>query len=67
MASALIGHPSVLGVRIDAQNRVIAATNDVPTFYRIVPVEAQLQQVRLFEIQPTDESLTSVFSYLVEK
>jgi ABC-2 type transport system ATP-binding protein len=57
----------VLGVRIDAQNRVIAATNDVPTFYRIVPVEAQQQQIRLFEIQPTDESLTSVFSYLVEK
>ncbi len=67
MASALIGHPSVLGVRIDAHNRIIAATNDVPAFYRMVPVEAQLQQVRLFEIQPTDESLTSVFSYLVEK
>jgi ABC-2 type transport system ATP-binding protein len=67
LAAALIGEPSVQGVRIDAQNRVIVATNDVPTFYRMVPIAAQQQQIRLFEIQPTDESLTSVFSYLVEK
>ncbi|CAA9554965.1 MAG: Efflux ABC transporter, ATP-binding protein [uncultured Thermomicrobiales bacterium] len=67
LASVLIGQPAVQSVRIDAQDRIIAATNDVRTFYRIVPLAAQREQIRLFEIQPTDESLTSVFSYLVEK
>ncbi|MGI8963977.1 MAG: ABC transporter ATP-binding protein, partial [Thermomicrobiales bacterium] len=64
---ALIGQTSVQSVRIDALGRIVASTNDVPTFYRMVPVAAQQQQVRLFEVQATDESLTSVFSYLVEK
>lgn len=67
LASALIGQPAVQSVRIDAQDRIIAATNDVRTFYHVVPVAAQREAIRLFEIQPTDESLTSVFSYLVEK
>ncbi|CAA9582568.1 MAG: hypothetical protein AVDCRST_MAG87-3544 [uncultured Thermomicrobiales bacterium] len=67
LASVLIGQPAVQSVRIDAQDRIIAATNDVRTFYRIVPLAAQREKIRLFEIQPTDESLTSVFSYLVEK
>ncbi|CAN5745914.1 ABC transporter ATP-binding protein [soil metagenome] len=67
LAAALIGQTSVQSVRIDALGRIVASTNDVPTFYRMVPVAAQQQQVRLFEVQATDESLTSVFSYLVEK
>jgi ABC-2 type transport system ATP-binding protein len=67
LASALIGQPAVQAVRIDAQDRIIAATNDVRTFYHVVPIAAQRERIRLFEIQPTDESLTSVFSYLVEK
>ena len=67
LASALIGQPAVQAVRIDAQDRIIAATNDVRTFYHLVPIAAQRERIRLFEIQPTDESLTSVFSYLVEK
>jgi ABC-2 type transport system ATP-binding protein len=67
LAAALIGEAAVQAVRIDAQGRIIAATNDAPSFYRLVPAAAQRTAVRLFEVQPTDESLTSVFSYLVEK
>jgi ABC-2 type transport system ATP-binding protein len=67
LASALIGQPSVQAIRIDPQERIIASTNDVPAFYKLVPLAAQEQQVRLFEVQATDESLSSVFSYLVEK
>lgn len=66
LASALIGEPEVKGVRIDPEGRILASTNDVTGFYRMVPLAAQHLGVRLFEIQPTDESLTSVFSYLVE-
>jgi ABC-2 type transport system ATP-binding protein len=67
LAAALIGQPVVQAIRIDAQDRIFASTNDVPAFYRLVPQAAQQQQVRLYEVQPTDESLSSVFSYLVEK
>jgi ABC-2 type transport system ATP-binding protein len=66
LAAALIAEPVVRSVSVDAQNRVIAATNDVRAFYRLVPLAAQQQGIRLLEIQATDESLTSVFSYLVE-
>lgn len=67
LAAALIGQPYVRSVSIDAQERIVAETNDVRSFYRLVPVAAQQNQVRLFEIQPTDDSLTSVFSYLIER
>ncbi len=67
LASALIGEPVVHSVRIDASGRVIAATGDVRAFYLLVPKAAKQHQVRLYELQPTDESLGSVFSYLVEK
>jgi ABC-2 type transport system ATP-binding protein len=67
LASALIGEPEVLGVRIDREGRILAATDNVTAFYRMVPLAAKSLDVRLFEVQPTDESLTSVFSYLVEK
>ncbi len=67
LASLLISVPEVQSVRIDAQERVIVGTTDVRTFYRNVPKLAQGAGLRLYEIQPTDESLTSVFSYLVEQ
>ena len=51
-----------------ATGRIIAATNDVAG---ILPAWCRWRRsatgVRLFEVQPTDESLSSVFSYLVEK
>ena len=59
--------PSVTSVHVDKQNRVIAETNDVRSFYRAVPQAAQHHDIRLFEIQAADESLQSVFSYLVER
>ncbi len=67
LAAALIGQPMVQSVRIDPQDRIIAATDDVRTFYQLLPVAAQRERIRLYEVQATDESLTSVFSYLVEQ
>ena len=67
LASALMRHPFVHSVAIDPQDRIIAETNDPRAFYLAVPVVAQQEQVRLFEVQAVDESLTSVFSYLVER
>ena len=67
LAGALIGNDAVRGVRIDEHGRIIADTRDVRTFYRVVPQLAKDHGVRLYEVQATDESLASVFSYLVER
>ncbi len=67
LAAALMAHPMVRAVRLDQQERIVAETNDVRAFYRAVPVAAQREAVRLLEVQAADESLTSVFSYLVEQ
>ncbi|MCC6791196.1 MAG: ABC transporter ATP-binding protein [Thermomicrobiales bacterium] len=67
LAMALIGHPATRSIRVDGENRIVAETNDVRGFYRALPQLAKKADVRLFEVQATDESLQSVFSYLVER
>jgi ABC-2 type transport system ATP-binding protein len=66
LAMALIGHPSTKGVRIDREDRVVVETQDVRGFYIALPQLAQKADVRLFDVSAADESLASVFSYLVE-
>ena len=67
LAAALISSDATRSIRFDGEQRVIAETNDVRAFYRLLPVAAREAGVRLFEIQPADESLTSVFAYLVAR
>jgi ABC-2 type transport system ATP-binding protein len=67
LAAALINHPATRSVRIDPDGKIVAETNDVRAFYRELPRLAQRTNVRLFEVQAADESLTSVFAYLVER
>ncbi len=67
LAAALIAEPSTRSVRLDADERLVAETSDVRAFYRAVPACARREGVRLFEVQAADESLTSVFAYLVER
>ncbi len=67
LAAALINQPVTRSIRIEPDGRIIAETADVKAFYRAVPKMARQVDVRLLEIQPADESLTSVFAYLVER
>lgn len=67
LAARLITEPVVRSVTMDAQERVVVGTTDVRAFARLVPTLAKDSGLHLFEMQPTDESLTSVFSYLVEQ
>lgn len=67
LAALLIGAPLVKSVQLDQYERVVVGTTAVREFYRLVPRLAQEGNVHLYEIQPTDDSLTSVFSYLVEQ
>jgi ABC-2 type transport system ATP-binding protein len=67
LAAALISDPATRSVRLDGQDRIVAETNDVRAFYRALPRLAKHQGIRLLEVQPADESLSSVFAYLVER
>lgn len=66
LAMALIGHPSTKAVRIDREDRLVVETQDVRGFYIALPQLAQKANVRLLDVGAADESLASVFSYLVE-
>jgi ABC-2 type transport system ATP-binding protein len=65
LAAALVREPATASVRLLDDGRLLAETGDVRAFSLLVPVVAQREAIRLLEVQPIDESLTSVFSYLV--
>jgi ABC-2 type transport system ATP-binding protein len=64
LAGALIGRPAVTAVDL-AQNGLQVRTSDYGAFCRDIAVLARDHAIRLREVQPTDESLESVFAYLV--
>ena len=41
--------------------------SDLVSFARVAPAVARASNVSVFELSPTDESLESVFSYLVRR
>jgi ABC-2 type transport system ATP-binding protein len=67
LAAALVGDPVTTSIRFADGGGVIAETDNVRRFSLRVPELARDAGIRLFEIQPVDESLASVFSYLVSK
>jgi ABC-2 type transport system ATP-binding protein len=67
LASALVTLPQISSVRIDKDGRVFVETSELRDFYRMVPRLAKEKDVRLTELHAADESLESVFSYLVER
>jgi ABC-2 type transport system ATP-binding protein len=67
LAVALIGHPATRSVKVESESRILAETSDARGFYRALPDLARQADIRLFEVQAGDESLQSVFSYLVER
>jgi len=65
LGSALIGRPAVAGVEVTRGGLQVRAS-DYGTFSRELAVLARDHGVRLREVLPEDESLESVFAYLVE-
>ncbi len=65
LAAALMNEPSVQGVAMRPQGGVDIEVSDFGTFAVRLPLVARDGGVRLTEVAPTDESLESVFSYLV--
>jgi ABC-2 type transport system ATP-binding protein len=67
LAAALVAEPVTTSIRLSGDGRFVAETNDVRRFSLLVPEVAKREGIRLFEMQPVDESLASVFSYLAGK
>jgi ABC-2 type transport system ATP-binding protein len=65
LGSALIGRPAVTGVELTHGGLQVRAS-DYGAFSRELAALARDQGVRLREVLPEDESLESVFAYLVE-
>ena len=66
LAVALIGERSVSGVEIDARAGLTVRASDYGSFTRALPRIALGEGIRLRKLLPSDESLESVFSYLLE-
>jgi len=65
LASALLGDPSVRGAFLRPQGGLDVEAGDFGRFAQMLPRLAREHEVRLLEVSPTDESLESVFAYLV--
>jgi ABC-2 type transport system ATP-binding protein len=61
---ALMAEPSVTGVELDKTGLTVRA-GDYGTFTRTLPKIVRRSGIRLQRLLPADESLESVFSYLV--
>jgi len=66
LAAALLGHPSVFGAEL-TDGMLAVRTSDFGGFARIIAPAARSAGIRLFEVAPTDDSLESVFRYLVRR
>ena len=66
LAAALMADPAVFGAEL-VGGRVAIRTADYGAFTRALPRIARASAVSLFEVAPTDDSLESVFGYLVRR
>ncbi|MEU0369616.1 ABC transporter ATP-binding protein [Streptomyces sp. NPDC006283] len=66
LAAALIADPSTAGIEVDlAEGALRVQAVDFGRFTELLPKVAREHSIRLLTVSPSDESLESVFSYLV--
>ena len=66
LATALLAQPAVFGAEL-VDGLLAVRTSDYGAFTRIVAPTARAAGIRLLEVRPTDDSLESVFGYLVRR
>ena len=66
LAAALLRHPAVFGAEL-VDGMLAVRTADYGSFTKLVAPTARAAGIRLLEVRPTDDSLESVFSYLVRR
>ena len=67
MGAALVRLDEVDSIQIDADGTLIVLSRNVEALQLSVPHLAQELGIRLLRVEPLDDSLESVFSYLVER
>lgn len=67
LAAAVVGLPSVEAVKVDPDGAVIVLSNNVRALQVELPRLAQAASIGLRRVEPLDDSLESVFGYLVER
>ena len=67
MAAALVLMEAVDSVTVDPDGALVVLSRNVTALQRFLPRLAQEQGIRLLRVEPLDESLESVFSYVVER
>ena len=65
LGSVLLSHDKVAGLRVDGQT-IEVSTSDAGALAMALPGTAREAGIRILQILPSDESLESVFRYLVE-
>ena len=66
LAAALLAQPAVFGAGL-GDGELTIQTSDYAAFTRAIAPTARAAGVRLFEVIPADDSLESVFGYLVRR
>jgi len=67
LAAALIAQESVEAVQLRSRGGLEVQVSDLGSFATALPQLTRAQDLTLFELSPSDESLESVFSYLVAR
>ena len=67
MAGALIQMDAVGSVTVDPDGSLVVLSRNVSDVQQAVPRLAQKYGTRLFRVEPLDDSLESVFSYILER
>jgi ABC-2 type transport system ATP-binding protein len=66
LAAALVTLDSVDAVHIDPDGAIMVLSSNVRVLQIELPLRADAASIRLFRVEPMDDSLESVFGYLVE-
>lgn len=67
LAAALVAVPDIESLSFDDDGRLRVRSRDVEALQRAIPQAAQERDVRLLRVEPLDDSLESVFTYLAER
>ncbi len=67
IAAALMGLPAIESVSVDPDGSLIVLSKNVAVLQRSIAKLAQEAKTHLYRVEPLDESLESVFSYVVQR